>query len=194
MSDDIHTLIYQIHSDPSRLQNVDPRDFEDLVWQLLEHRGLSVGKISDGKGGYDLQIHTSDPESTTLVECKARSVDVDEVRKLREAVSSLEAQKGMIVTSSHLSASALDLVRENSTQLHAVDADGLLEWITQYVKAQEPSANNPLSLYFDMSEFSHQDVQNILRQLSSLYQECGGDHLTIEHVDILDPTSLFVPG
>jgi hypothetical protein len=46
----------------------------------------------------------------------------------------------------------------------------------------------PLSLYFDLDEFSPDDVAEIIGLLSELYRDAGGDGLIIEDTTLLDPS------
>jgi hypothetical protein len=57
-------------------------------------------------------------------------------------------------------------------------------------KAEEEGS---LALYFDLSEFDSNEIHGILAQLSSLYAACGGDHLVIDDVTLLDPTNVLEP-
>lgn len=191
-------LIREIKANPKAMYDISPRQFEELVAQLLSGFGLDVTLTAQTKdGGRDIIAVSGDPQMTTIVECKRyspdRKVGVAELRSLYGVVELEKANKGILVTASRLTEDAKAFVEDRKPRLEAVDAEVLQDWVTRYIDAQNASSNNPVSLYFDTSEFSHDDIQTILRQLSSLYEECGGDRLTVEHVDVLDPSSLFAP-
>lgn len=77
---------------------------------------------------------------------------------------------------------------------------GLVALITSDNKAsiyKEPSNEKPIykaktkpvSLYFDTSEYTQAEIGHILECLQSIYQDCGGDYLTVEQVALHDPSS-----
>jgi hypothetical protein len=51
----------------------------------------------------------------------------------------------------------------------------------------------PLSLYFDLEEFSKDEIVEMISLLSDLYREVGGDALVIDNVSLLDPALLPEP-
>jgi hypothetical protein len=51
----------------------------------------------------------------------------------------------------------------------------------------------PIKLYFDLAEFSDDEIVSILGRLSDLYRSIGGDVLVIEGTETLDPASVLTP-
>lgn len=52
-------------------------------------------------------------------------------------------------------------------------------------ESDEKMTATPLSLYFDMDEFSPQQVADMIGLLSDLYAEIGGDKLVIDGMSTL---------
>ena len=50
-----------------------------------------------------------------------------------------------------------------------------------------------LPLYFDLSEFIKEEIEEILSKLSSLYADCGGDRLIIDDMTVLDVSDIPEP-
>lgn len=55
----------------------------------------------------------------------------------------------------------------------------------------EPAA--PISLYFDVAEFTDAEVTDIIESLSDQYRELGGDRLVITGTTMLEPSSVLEP-
>jgi hypothetical protein len=50
----------------------------------------------------------------------------------------------------------------------------------------------PISLLFDLDQFTPVEIAEIIGLLSEIYQDVGGDALIIEDLTLLDPTSILV--
>jgi len=51
----------------------------------------------------------------------------------------------------------------------------------------------PLSLYFNLDEFSSTEIAEIIGFLSELYRELGGDGLIIDEIKMLEPSFIVEP-
>lgn len=52
---------------------------------------------------------------------------------------------------------------------------------------QEDEIASPLTLYFDATEFSDEDIVKMIKLISMLYAKQGGDALVIEGITVLEP-------
>jgi hypothetical protein len=57
----------------------------------------------------------------------------------------------------------------------------------------ERESTAPISLYFDLDNFSSTDIANIIGLLSELYADVGGDGLVIDDVTLLEFQPAIVP-
>jgi len=58
----------------------------------------------------------------------------------------------------------------------------------EITNAEASTKSTPLSLYFDMSEFSAAGIADVLHHLSELYRSIGGDGLIINEMTLLEPS------
>jgi predicted nucleic acid-binding Zn-ribbon protein len=56
-----------------------------------------------------------------------------------------------------------------------------------------PSEGSPLSLYFDLDEFTPAEIADILTKISEMYVSVGGDELVIDDTTIMDYEVALVP-
>lgn len=118
------------------LDELSPRQFEELVADIFRSRGYDVALTSQTKdGGYDLVLHQADPVlggQTFLVEIKKYRPDlkvgVSPVRALMGSVIANDAQRGILVTTSSFTSDARALA-ERSEQLRLIDGSELQELI-----------------------------------------------------------------
>jgi len=112
-----HELLSYYRNRPEALRNDSPRAFEKLIAAILKNHGYSVELTPPVRdGGYDLIAveHSRFTGSQVyLVECKrysaARKVGIGVVRGLYGIVSSQDATKGIIVTTSSFTRGAEEL-------------------------------------------------------------------------------------
>jgi len=74
-----------------------------------------------------------------------------------------------------------------------VSAHDKLQLSESFTHELESTTASPLSLFFDLEEFSEQDIVEIISLLSDLYRGMGGDGLVIDRMRLLDPALLPEP-
>jgi restriction system protein len=132
-------LIDRLAADPNRLYGLDPREFEQLVMELLSRDGFDCHLTpASHDGGYDILARFRTPASSVvyLVECKRfaaqKPVGVSIVRALFGVVESQSANVGLIVTTSHLSREARNLKAELHYRMESREYDDLVAWLKKH--------------------------------------------------------------
>ncbi len=132
-------LIQSINQKILSLDSLSWRDFERLVAELLERDGYSVELMQGTKdGGVDVIGHRDAGLAGTfkvLMQAKKyslhRKVGLSLVRELADTVSEHGASKGILITTSYLTAGALDRIQLHQYKLGKVDRDDLSNLIRQ---------------------------------------------------------------
>lgn len=133
------TIIRLVAESPSALDDVPPRQFEELVAELLAGQGWDVSLTPQSRDvGYDILGISRDAagfESSWAVECKhyrpGRKVGVDTLRSLYGIKEGLGLSNGVLVTSSDVTSEARMFAQAHRA-LHIVDRLGLLQWFARY--------------------------------------------------------------
>lgn len=129
----------ELAAKPDRLLDLTPREFEEVVAELLAAFGWRVSLTPPSRdGGYDiLGIHEALPglDVSWLVECKKyapdRAISVMLVRELLGVTSHLGIPNGLIVTTARFTRDAQALASQFSG-LHLADFDRLSSWLGRY--------------------------------------------------------------
>jgi len=133
------TLISELKRDPTLLYELHPRQFEELVAELLASFGweVSVTPLS-GDGGYDMMGVHRDPsglESTYLIECKRyrsdRKVDVGALRSLHGLKRHLGFANAAVITTSSFTREAA-YFGSGVGDIKLIDHDHLVGWLNNY--------------------------------------------------------------
>jgi hypothetical protein len=136
-------LLHILKRDPSFFHQLTPRQFEEVVGELLTRQGYSVELTPFAKdGGLDIFVARKDPvgKFLYLVECKKYSpghpVGVEVVRDLYGVVEQARATAGILATTSVFTSPAREWQRsiENRMALH--DFYGLKEWLKSTLGAK----------------------------------------------------------
>lgn len=131
-------LIAYLDSNPKELYNITPRQFEELVADLLSKMGYKV-RLGPGSkdGGVDVFAERElefGPE-LTLVQCKRNSAEnkVGEpiIKQLHADVNDRKASKGLVVTTSFFTRDALKYIESSKYRLAGRDFSFLQSWIAQ---------------------------------------------------------------
>lgn len=133
-------LILKIQHGEIDLYNVQWREFEKLVAELLHSDGWKVELQKGTKdGGVDiLAKKTGLPcgDVLTLWQAKrlggGRKVGINTIRELADTRNEFKASKGIIVTSSYLTGGAIKRVERDAYILGKVDRKDLTKWIRNY--------------------------------------------------------------
>jgi HJR/Mrr/RecB family endonuclease len=136
----IKSAIKEIYRDNQIIYRLEPRDFEEMVAELLRKQDFKVELTKQTRdGGYDLIAlqNISGFPNRFLVECKRhashRPVGVNIIRSFCQVMSE-EKNNGIIVTSSYFSAEAMKYREKfQPYNLHFRDRDDILEWVNKYV-------------------------------------------------------------
>ncbi|MBA7615584.1 hypothetical protein ES703_22867 [subsurface metagenome] len=132
-------LIAYFQKHPDRLKKLSPRQFEELICEIVDGFGWKAKLTSQTvDGGYDIvAINHSPPmpKHKYLIECKRYTknpVGINVVHALHSVTLLKKATKGIIVTTSDFSKPARKLLDEHEWQLEGRNFDGLLEWLELY--------------------------------------------------------------
>ena len=139
-TDRIKDLILQIYLNNEKLFQLHPREFEKIIAELLYSKGFDVELTKQTRdNGYDiLALKYVDDFSPVkyLVECKkfnpSRKVGVEIIRSFKEVISTEQANKGMIVTTSYFSSDAIKKQKETPLLLDYKNKDDIIEWVNNY--------------------------------------------------------------
>jgi hypothetical protein len=135
-------LIHELQRGQRQLEALSPREFEQLVAELLAGFGWKVNLTPPTRdGGVDIFGVSTDPsglEVTWIVECKRytedHAVPIMLLRQLLGVKEYLGASNGLLVTTSRFTRDAVAFA-EQRHDLHRVDRDRLLGWIHDYRNA-----------------------------------------------------------
>lgn len=135
-------IIQSVYDNNENIYLLQPRDFEEMIVELLRGKGFNVQLTKQTRdGGTDiiaLQNLAGIP-IRLLVECKRfakkRKVGVDIIRSFSHVISRQNANKGLIVTSSYFSS---DAHKEQQLampyQLDLKDYYDVITWVNDHVK------------------------------------------------------------
>ena len=145
----IDKLIAELARKPNELYSLAPRQFEELIAELLASHGYEVQLTSQTRdGGYDIMAVHKDElglDTTFLIECKRYSknnkVGVSQIRQIHGIKDFLNVSKGIIVTTSSFTADAKKHV-SSRYDLQLIDYIQLTEWLKTY----SPSPDKILSI------------------------------------------------
>jgi len=139
-SDRLKRIIAGIYHEEKTRLSVEPNDFEQIIAELLRHKGYQVELTKRTRdGGFDILAigrAQGDFPLKFLVECKrytAEKVGIDVIRQLMYVVNVEQANKGIIATSSYFSADAIKhQANYHPYQLDLRDKNDILTWIRNY--------------------------------------------------------------
>lgn len=132
-------LIRYLARNPSKMQELTSRKFEELVAEIFRDMGYDVELTPASKdGGFDIRAvrKTEVGEGLYFIECKRYSeqkrVGVEIVRSLHGVVESEHATGGVIVTTSFFTRGAFDFRERNRYRLDLADQERLREYLKNY--------------------------------------------------------------
>ena len=132
-------ILRHLKKAPGDVRLLSPRQFEELIAEILASYGWSVQLTPATKdGGYDIFAINRDPsglEAAWLVECKKhrgnRPVGVEIVRSFWAVKSNLRVPNGLIATTSYFTKGAMQF-KESRYDLALKDFEAIVEWINMY--------------------------------------------------------------
>jgi restriction system protein len=132
-------LIESLKKQPVNLRNLTPREFEELLADLLKDMGWDVELTKQTRdGGSDIlaYLNTGVGRLLCLVEAKHyredRKIGVDLVRTLYGTLCDAQANSAMLVTSSSFTSDAKTFQQKHQYQLTLRDYADVVEWIMKF--------------------------------------------------------------
>ena len=137
--DDITYLIDKIYHDNNILYDLNPFKFEEIIAQLLSNKGFIINLTQKTRdNGYDIRAiqNVNGFPIKFLVECKRynKAVGINCIRSFCDVIDYEKANKGILVTTSYFSQSALNRQKELGVKLDLVNKQGVIEWIKDFKK------------------------------------------------------------
>jgi len=137
----IKRIITGIYKDNSVLLKISPREFEEMIAEILRSQGFEAELTKQTRdNGYDIlaikPINGHAPLKY-LVECKrfaTKPVGVDIIRSFKNVVDSENANMGIIVATSYFTRDAIKKKKETPYLLDFRDKDAVMEWVDDYTK------------------------------------------------------------
>lgn len=132
-------LIAFLQHHPNELYNVRPRQFEELIAEVLASYGWDVHLTPSSKdGGYDIFAISKDiagVRSSWVIECKKyareRKVGVDIARALYGTDAVHDGANALLATTSFFTQGVMEY-KASRYNLELRDYHGVLEWINEY--------------------------------------------------------------
>lgn len=134
-----HKLITSLRQQPGNLRNLSPREFEELLADLLRDMGWDVELTKQTRdGGADILAYMSTDigRLLCLVEAKHyredRKIGVDLVRTLYGTLCDAQANSAMLVTSSSFTSDAKTFQQKHKYQLNLREYADVVDWILKF--------------------------------------------------------------
>jgi restriction endonuclease Mrr len=133
-------LIEYLKKHPKALYTIRPRQFEELIAEILASFGWQVKLTPQTRdGGYDIYAinkgDSSELRNSWIIECKKNSaknkVGLDIVRKLYGLRTEMNVGGALLATTSYFSEDA-KAYKASRYDLKLRDYESILEWINQY--------------------------------------------------------------
>ena len=132
-------IIEQLSKNPKDMYRLKPREFEELICELLIKEGMEAKLTQETHdGGKDIIVHSGDQFGSHLyfVECKKysekRPISVDLIRSLYGVIENERASGGLLVTTSYFSKDALKFHKNVKYRLDLKSYEGLCSWLNKH--------------------------------------------------------------
>jgi hypothetical protein len=134
-------LINYLKAHPKDLYKLKPRQFEELICEILKNFGWEVELTKATRdGGYDIFAISKDitgAKSSWLIECKKyaekNKVGIDVVRSLCGVKNDLKVANALIATTSFFSSEVIK-TKNSRYDLELVDYNGIINWLNNQYK------------------------------------------------------------
>ena len=138
----VKRIITDVYLDNSTIYRIGPRDFEEMIAELLRKQGFSVELTKQTRdGGYDILAINSVAGFPLkfLAECKRyapdRPISVDIIRAFSYVIDKEKANKGIIFTTSYFTRDAkTEKNSVNGKLLDFMESADIIQWVNKYVK------------------------------------------------------------
>ena len=133
-------LIKYLAEHPQELYSIRPRQFEELIAEILASYGWDVNLTPETKdGGYDIFAISKDTKTATqtswIIECKKyarrREVEIDVVRALYGVKLRLGVANALLATTSHF-AKGIKSFKASVYDIELKEYEGIVEWLNTY--------------------------------------------------------------
>jgi restriction system protein len=135
----ISKIITDIYHDNSLLLKIEPREFEEIIAEMLSSQGFKVELTKQTRdNGYDilaLKYLDGHIPLKFLVECKrytTQKVGVEIIRSFKDVIATEKANRGIIVTTSYFSKDAQKKQADSPYLLDYKDKDNVIKWVQNY--------------------------------------------------------------
>lgn len=134
----IKSIITDIYHNNSLLHTIEPRNFEEVVAELLFSQGFKVELTKQTRdNGFDiiaLKYIDGHIPFKFLVECKRHKekIGVEIVRSFKEVIQTEKANRGIIIATSYFTAGAKKKQEEMPYLLDLRDKDHVIQWVNDY--------------------------------------------------------------
>lgn len=132
-------IIMRLQKYPNDVRDLTPRQFEELIADLLADQGCEVELTQETRdGGVDIfaKVDTPIGKVLTLVDAKrykeTRPVGVELVRQLLGTLHDSSASHGMLVTTSRFTHDAQAVERRHAFELSLRDYGDVVSWLAGY--------------------------------------------------------------
>jgi restriction endonuclease Mrr len=130
-------LALALPSDPAALKSITPRQFEELIAEIMERDGYRVELTKQMRdGGIDIKAYSSDKYGSflTIVDRKhylnsGRLIGIEIVKTMWATLDLEKASRAMIATTSTFTSGAKDFGRKFEFRMSLKDHDAICEWI-----------------------------------------------------------------
>lgn len=141
------SLVLDLQAQRLKLENLDWRQFEELVAERLRGDGYTVQLTKKTRdGGVDVLAEKFIPKMGTILSVwqakkmqEGNKVGLRTIRELADTRDQFKASKGVIVTSTSLTRDAIRRIQKDKYILEGFQKPELLEWIRQYRQGGLPA-------------------------------------------------------
>lgn len=135
----VKRIITDIYKDNSLFLKIQPREFEEVINELLRHQGYETELTAQTRdGGFDiiaLKTLAGNIPIKMLVECKRykHKVGVDVIRSFKDVIATENANLGMLVTTGYFTRDAKAKQQKSKYILSLKDKNDIVEWTNDYI-------------------------------------------------------------
>ena len=137
----VQRIITDIYHNNSKMYTLEPREFEEMIAELLRNEGFEVQLTKQTRdNGFDIlalrKLNRHSIPLKFLVECKrykdTRPVGIDIIRSFKEVLDTERANRGIIATTSYFTKPAQEKRNDLPYLLDYRDKDDIMQWVAQY--------------------------------------------------------------
>lgn len=137
----IKKIIKEIYLDNEFLYKITPRNFEEVIAELLYGRGFEVELTKQTRdNGYDIIAvnNINGFRNKYLIECKKhapkRPIGIEIIRSFCDVIKEEKANKGVIFTTSYFSMPSIKRKEREGHLLDFKDRGDIIQWVKEYIE------------------------------------------------------------